>query len=70
MSKRPYSREFTPRTEHSKQLTVSRVPPTLFEAFRAKVKREGLAQRPLLLRWIRNWVAGRRPDDDGPATSD
>ncbi len=64
MAKRAYSRDFTPRTERRVTLSVNRVPPTLAEAVRTKIRREGLSLRSLLLRWLSNWTAGRRPDED------
>lgn len=62
--KRAYSTEFTPRTERRVTITVDAVPPTLKAEFAAKVKRDGLAMRSLVLRWVRNYTAGRRPDED------
>lgn len=66
MAKRPWSREFTPRTEKLVHLHVTNIPTTLRDRFRAKCKRLGKSQRNLLLGWVRNWVAGRRPDEDSP----
>ena len=64
MAKRQWSREFTPRTDRSVTINISNVPPTLRQRFAAKCKRLGKSQRNLLLGWIRNWVADRRPDED------
>jgi hypothetical protein len=66
-AKRHYSREFEQRGEHSKALTVSRVPPGLLRAFRARVKAERLSQRAVVLNWIQNWTEGRRPDEGARA---
>lgn len=65
MAKRQYSRANTPRTDRNVHINIARVPPTLRDDFRAKCRRGNISQRALLLGWIRNWVNGRRPDDDG-----
>lgn len=65
MPKRQWSREFSPRAGYGgKTITLSNVPPTLRQRFAAKCRREGKSQRNLLLGWISNWVADRRPDTD------
>lgn len=64
-TKRHYSREFRP-AKKGKDLAISDVPRQLFISFKAKVERENLSMRALILSWIRNWTAGRRPDEDGP----
>lgn len=58
MTKRGYSREFTPKTERRVQLMIDRVPPTLLNAARAKAKREGVSIRALVLGWLKVWVEG------------
>lgn len=66
MSKRPYSREFAvkgPAQEKRRAISVE-ASFALVKAFRDRVKAQGLNQRQLLLRWIRNWTEGRRPDED------
>jgi hypothetical protein len=65
MPKRAWSRAFTPKNNRDVKLNISGVPPTLKAKFSAKCKREGRSQRNLILGWIRNWTAGRRPDDPG-----
>lgn len=55
--KRAYSREFRPRTERRVALTIDRIPPTLFDAVKAKAKREGVSLRALILGWLKNWSA-------------
>ncbi len=37
-------------------ITVDRVPPTLFDAAKAKAKREGVSLRALILGWLKAWV--------------
>ena len=64
--KREWSRAFTPRGAKTVNLNVSGVPPTLRQKFQAKCRRVGKSQRNLLLGWVRNWVEGRRPDEDRP----
>jgi predicted HicB family RNase H-like nuclease len=54
--KRGYSREFTPKTERRVQLLIDRIPPTLYDAVRAKAKREGISLRALVLGWLKKWI--------------
>jgi len=54
--KRGYSREFTPRSDRRVQLVIDRIPPTLYEAVKAKAKREGVSLRALVLGWLKNWI--------------
>lgn len=54
--KRQYSREFTPRSERRVQLVIDRIPPTLYDAVRAKAKREGVSLRALVLGWLKDWI--------------
>lgn len=56
MTKRGYSREFTPKTDRRVRIEVDRIPPTLYEAVLAKAKREGVSLRALILRLLRDWV--------------
>lgn len=56
MAKRQYSRDFTPRTDRRVQLLIDRIPPTLYEAVKAKAKREGISLRALVLGWLKEWV--------------
>jgi hypothetical protein len=65
--KRNWSREFTPRGAKIVNLNITGVPPTLREKFRAKCRRINKSQRNVILSWVRNWVEGRRPDEDRPA---
>jgi predicted HicB family RNase H-like nuclease len=55
--KRGYSKAFTPKTERRVMLTIDRIPPTLYDAVKAKAKREGISLRPLVLGWLKDWVA-------------
>lgn len=55
--KRSYSREFTPRSDRRVQLVIDRIPPTLYDAVRAKAKRDGVSLRSLVLGWLKEWVA-------------
>lgn len=56
--KRSYSREFTPKTERRVMLTIDRIPPTLYDAVRAKAKRDGVSLRALVLGWLKDWIEG------------
>jgi len=64
--KRPYSRDFG-TTGRKVDLTVSAIPARLRTSARAKAKRERVSLRATLLRWLANWTAGRRPDEDAPS---
>ncbi len=39
MAKRGYSREFTPRTDRRIKREIDRVPPTLYDAVKAKARK-------------------------------
>lgn len=56
MTKRSYSREFTPQTERRVQFLIDRIPPTLWLKVRAKAKREGVSLRALILGWLKDWA--------------
>lgn len=56
MAKRGYSREFTPRSERRIKIEIDRVPPTLADALKAKVKRDGLSVRSVTLTLWKDWV--------------
>lgn len=60
--KRGYSREFTPRSDRRIKIDIDRVPPTLADALRAKVKREGLSVRSVTLTLWKRWIAGVAED--------
>lgn len=67
MSKRGYSREFTPRSERpavkrKEQLGYGRylldqIPATLWADAKAKAKRDGISIRALILGWLKEWVS-------------
>jgi hypothetical protein len=57
MAKRGYSREFTPQTERRIKFEIDRIPPTLYEAVKAKAKREGVSLRALTLGLWKDWAA-------------
>jgi len=61
--KRGYSREFTPKTDRRVQLVIDRIPPTLYDAVKAKAKREGVSLRSLVLGWLKEWVSGPSPQE-------
>jgi predicted HicB family RNase H-like nuclease len=63
MTKRQYSREFTPQTTRRVMLTIDRIPPTLYDAVRAKAKREGISLRALVLGWLKKWVEEERSNE-------
>ncbi len=56
MTKRGYSREFTPKTERRIKFEIDRIPPTLIDAVRARAKREGISLRALTLTLWLTWV--------------
>lgn len=56
MVKRGYSREFTPKTERRVRLEIDKIPPTLYDAVKAKAKREGISLRALTLTLWKAWV--------------
>ena len=57
--KRGYSTDFTPRLrtpESRRRITVDWIPPMLYDAVKAKAKREGLSLRALTLRLLKDWA--------------
>ena len=64
MAKRGYSREFTPQTDRRVRFEVDRIPPSLYDAVKAKAKREGISLRALTLTLWREW-AQRRTQGEG-----
>lgn len=56
MTKRGYSRAFTPKTERRVRFEVDRIPPTLYEAVLAKAKRDGISLRALTLTLWKEWL--------------
>lgn len=56
MTKRGYSREFTPQTERRVRFEVDRIPPTLMEAVKTKAKRKGVSLRALTLQLWKKWI--------------
>lgn len=56
MAKRGYSRAFTPRSERRVRFEVDKIPPTLFEAVKAKAKRKGISLRALTLTLWKAWT--------------
>lgn len=55
--KRGYSREFTPQSDRRCRIELDRIPPTLYDAARAKAKREGISLRALILTLLKDWLA-------------
>ena len=58
MAKRGYSRDFTPKTERRVRIEVDRIPPTFYDAVKAKAKREGVSLRALILSLLKDWLNG------------
>jgi len=56
MAKRGYSREFTPRSGRRIKIEIDRVPPTIADALKAKVRREGLSIRSVTLQLWKDWI--------------
>ncbi len=56
MTKRGYSREFTPKTTRRVRFEIDRIPPTLYDAVQAKAKREGISLRALTLTLWKKWT--------------
>ena len=69
MAKRGYSREFTPQTERRVRFEVDRIPPTLYEAVKAKAKREGVSLRTLTLRLWKQWAASSDGEQETNTTT-
>lgn len=65
--KRAYSRDFTPRSKAKRiKFEQDNVPPTLAKKVRAKLRREGLSLRSLVLGWLTEWV--NRPEPGSART--
>jgi predicted HicB family RNase H-like nuclease len=56
MTKRGYSREFTPKTERRVRFEVDRIPPTLYDKVQAKAKQQGISLRALTLTLWKEWL--------------
>lgn len=56
MTKRQYSREFGTKSKRRIMLTIDRIPPTLYDAVKAKAKHDGISLRALVLGWLKDWV--------------
>jgi hypothetical protein len=56
MSKRGYSRDFTPRSGGYGRYLLDKIPATLWRDVRAKAAREGVSIRALLLGMLREWL--------------
>lgn len=54
--KRGYSTAFTPRQGDGRTYLLGRIPATLWEAARAKARREGVSMRALLLAAVAAYV--------------
>jgi len=65
VTKRGYSRAFTPRTQRRVRLEVDRIPPGLYDEVTAKAKRHGLSLRALTLHLWAAWVNGTVVLEDG-----
>jgi hypothetical protein len=65
MAKRGYSREFTPQTDRRVRFEVDRIPPTLYEAVKAKAKREGISLRALTLQLWKDWASSPATKEQG-----
>jgi hypothetical protein len=61
--KRGYSREFTPRGERRCRIEIDKIPPSLFDAAKAKAKREGVSLRALILGWLKDWASPQTKDE-------
>ncbi len=56
--KRGYSRDFTPRSETYGRYLLDKIPAQLWNDVKAKAKREGISMRGLILKLLKNWLAG------------
>lgn len=65
--KRGYSREFPSTGGRLVTIQIDAVSPALRRRVKEQAKREGVSVRTLVLRWLTNWVEGRRPDEEPPA---
>ena len=56
LQKRGYSREFTPQGGRRCRIEIDQIPPTLYEAVKAKARREGVSLRAMTLGLLKDWV--------------
>lgn len=57
MTKRGYSRDFTPPTEKHGRYLLDKVPADLWRRVRQKATREGISLRALILGLLKDWLA-------------
>lgn len=56
MSKRGYSRDFTPAPQGHAKYLLDKIPVPLWRDVRAKAKREGVSLRALILKLLTEWL--------------
>jgi len=57
MTKRGYSRDFTPHGDTGRRYLLDEIPAGLWAAGKGKAKREGGSLRALILRLLTDWLA-------------
>jgi hypothetical protein len=57
MTKRGYSKDFTPHGDSGKRYLLDDIPAGLWADVKVKAKREGVSLRALILRLLTDWVA-------------
>jgi hypothetical protein len=56
MSKRGYSRDFTPRTDTYGRYLLDKIPAQLWRDVKAKAKRDGTSVRAVILGLLTEWL--------------
>lgn len=56
MTKRGYSKNFTPHGDTGKRYLLDQIPAGLWADVKAKAKREGISLRALILQLLKAWV--------------
>lgn len=54
---RGYSRDFTPKADNGRKITVDKIPAALYVKVIARTKRDGVSVRATILRLLEGWVA-------------
>jgi hypothetical protein len=56
MTKRGYSRDFTPNPQGHRRYLLDKIPVTLWVDVKAKAKRDGISIRGLILKLLKEWL--------------
>jgi hypothetical protein len=63
MTRRGYSRQFTPHGNTGKRYMLDAIPAGLWNAVRAKCKRDGISIRAAVLQLLTAWTQDQNPSD-------